>query len=72
MLLKKVLGIFLDLTKPFYTIYHKILLEKLWHCGIKGVANKWFDSCYSNKKQLVVMNGICSDTKIVEFGARQG
>ena len=41
------------------------------HYKTKGVANKWFDSYLSNKKQLVEVNGICSDTKIIEFGVPQ-
>ena len=44
----------------------------MWHYGIRGVANKWFDSHLSNGKQLVEVNGICSDTKIIEFGVTQG
>ena len=44
----------------------------MWHYGIRGIANKWFDSYLNNRKQLVEVNGICSDTKIVEFGVPQG
>ena len=69
---EQVLGISLDLSKAFDTIDHKILLAKLWHYGIRGVVNKWFDSYLNNRKQLVEVNGICSDTKIIEFGVPQG
>ena len=44
----------------------------MWHYGIRGITNKWFDSYLSNKKQLVEVNGIFSDTKIIEFGVPQG
>ena len=69
---EQVLGIFLHLSKAFDPIDHKISLAKLWRYGIRGVANKWFDSYLSNKKQLVEVNDICSDTKIREFGVTQG
>ena len=46
-------------------------MAKLWHYGIR-LANKWFDSYLENRKQLVEVNGICSDTKIIELGVPQG
>ena len=37
-------GVFIDLKKAFNTVDHKILLDKLYHYGFRGVINKWFSS----------------------------
>ena len=65
-------SIFADLQKAFDTVEHDILLLKLEHCGIRGLANEWFKSYLSNRKQYVSINGYDSNLAYVTFGVPQG
>ena len=65
-------GVFIDLQKAFDTVDHKILLHKLSHYGIRGVANDWFRSYLTNRKQYVEINGHNSNELTLEYGVPQG
>ena len=65
-------GIFIDLQKAFDTVDHHILLKKLEHYGIRGLANNWFKSYLSNRKQFVTINGFNSSKQTLKYGVPQG
>ena len=64
--------IFLDFSKAFDTVNHHILLQKLSHYGIRGTANKWFESYLSNRSQFCTFGGKQSDEAIISCGVPQG
>ena len=65
-------GIFLDLRKAFDTINHQILISKLEHYGIRGIANDWFRSYLHNRQQFVCIGDTTSDYSINSCGVPQG
>ena len=65
-------GVFLDLQKVFDTVNHTILLKKLTHYGIRGVANKWFQSFLEDRKQFTSVQGSKSAEKPIKYGVPQG
>ena len=67
-----VCGVFVDFQKAFDTVDHKILLHELSHYGIRDIANCWFSSCLSNRKQFVTINGFDSEMQSFQYGMPQG
>ena len=67
-----VVGVFLDFTKAFDTVDHKILLAKLCHYGIRGSALDWFSSYLTNRKQFVTYNNERSELMNINCGVPQG
>ena len=48
-------GVIVDLKKAFDTVDHEILLKKLSHYGIREIANEWFCSYLTKRKQNVIL-----------------
>ena len=65
-------GIFLDLSKAFDTVNHEILVSKLNHYGIRGIANMWLHDYLSNRKQFVDFCGTQSKVEEINCGVPQG
>ena len=65
-------GVFVDFEKAFDTVNHDILLNKLDHYGVRGIANNLIRSYLSDRKQFVSINGADSDVKPVHHGVPQG
>jgi len=68
----KAAGIFFDLQKAFDSVNHRILLDKLYHYGIRGVMYLWFENYLTNRKQYTFVNNVCSELGNVAHGVPQG
>ncbi len=66
------LNLFLDLSKAFDTVDHKILLKKLNYYGINGVAYNLMESYLTNRKQYVDMDDVKSEMLMVTTGVPKG
>ena len=51
------MGIFFYLSKAFDTLNHTILLGKLEHYGIRGMAQQWLQHYLENRTQYVLYEG---------------
>ena len=67
-----VVGIFLDFSKAFDTVDHDILLQKLYHYGIRRCAYSWFESYLTHRTQFVTYNGAKSKKLQIKCGVPQG
>ena len=66
------LAIFIDFSKAFDTIDHKILLHKLWHYGIRGNAHSLLQDYLSKRTQYTNILNEESSKALVVYGVPQG
>ena len=69
---KSILSIFIDFSKAFDTVPHDILLNKLFHYGIRGKVLDWFTDYLSNRYQFTTCEYSDSTTTLVTSGVPQG
>lgn len=68
----KCIGLFMDLSKAFDLVNHKLLLEKLNNYGIRGKVSDWISSYLSDRKQVVDINNTKSSEMNINIGVPQG
>lgn len=59
-------------TKAFDCVNHELLLKKLLHYGIRGVAFDLIKSYLNSRQQYVEMNNIRSQIQPIHTGVPQG
>ena len=62
----------MDLCKVFDTVSHNILLQKLYHYGIRGPAHKLIESYLTSRKQFVSIDNVNSFAQSINIGVPQG
>ena len=64
--------ILVDLQKPFDTLYHGVLLEKMKYFGFQTSVIKWFRSYLPNRKSWVCIDNVFSEAGTLKYGVPQG
>ena len=65
-------GVFVDLAKAFDSLDREKLFKKLSFYGIGGIELRWIQSYFSNRRQYVRYQNVCSSMRQVPYGTAQG
>ena len=65
-------GTFIDLRKPFDTVNHDILLDKLNYYGVKGISNMWLVTFLKERYQYATIKEYNSEKLMSTNGLPQG
>ena len=69
----KVTGLlFVDISKAFDSLNHKVLLRKLNHLGVSERSLRWFRSYLADRQQSVLINGELSEPHSITLAVPQG
>ena len=62
-----------DMYRAFDTVGYRLPQDRMCnHFGLRGQVLKWFESYLHNRKQFVMIDGVKSDVKDLQFGVPQG
>ena len=71
--MKEILVVVFFLThRKHLILLNMISFYQIEHYGVRGLADEWFKSYLSNRKQYVSINGYNSNLPDVKFGVPQG
>ena len=69
---KRVMAVlFLNLQKAFDTVSHDILLQKLYHYGVRGNAHRLLKSYLSGRQQRTKVKNAVSELAFVLWGSHR-
>ena len=69
---KIIQGLFLDVSSAFDKVWHNGLLAKLGQISVEGIFLNTISSYLAGRQQVVVVDGVKSDTLAVKAGVPQG
>ena len=64
--------VLLDMSKPFDSLRHDLMLRKLHKAGVSESARAWFESCLSQRQQVVKFQNTVSDPLPLTVGVPRG
>ena len=67
-----VTSLYIDISKVFDSLDHKILLDKVFLIGFRGISHLWLSSYLTNRFQYVEISANKSNTHMLNKGVPQG